>query len=238
MFYNLGMDRKELAGMIDQTLLSPLATDEQVERFCLEALEYGFASVCINPMHVKKAASVLKGSGTKVCTVVDFPLGAGGEKSKIAQADICLDDGAEELDFVVDLSLVKTQRWDLLGSQLKNIQSSVREKNPNAVTKLILETCVLSDEEIVSSCRSAMEAGFGFVKTSTGFYIAKGSDGKLLPNGATVHAVSLMRKTVGESMGVKASGGIHTTKEALDLIEAGASRIGASAGVQIVDGLK
>ena len=125
----------------------------------------------------------------------------------------------------------------MLCSQLKNIQSSVKEKNPDAVTKLILETCVLSDEEIVSSCRSAMEAGFAFVKTSTGFYVAKGSDGKLLPNGATVHAVSLMRKTVGESMGVKASGGIHTTKEALDLIEAGASRIGASAGVQIVDGL-
>lgn len=232
------MDRKELAGMIDQTLLSPLATDEQVERFCLEAAEYGFTSVCINPVHVKKTASVLRGGGTKVCTVVDFPLGSGGEKSKISQAELCLRDGAEELDFVVDLSLVKTHRWDLLGAQLKNIQISVSEKNPRAVTKLILETCVLSDEEIVSSCRCAMEAGFGFVKTSTGFYIAKDREGKLIPNGASVHAVSLMRKTVGDSMGVKASGGIHSTQEALDLIAAGASRIGASAGVQIVDGLK
>lgn len=230
------MDKKELAGMIDQTLLSPLATGVQVEKFCMEAKGYGFASVCINPVHIGLASKILDGSGVKVCTVIDFPLGAGGIDSKILQARDALSKGARELDFVVDLSLVKAHEWGRLSAQLAKISSSVKAVDSFAVTKLILETCVLDDEEIVESCKCAADSGFDFVKTSTGFYVAKDSDGKLLPNGATVHAVELMRKTVGDGMGVKASGGIHSTAYALDLIRAGANRIGASAGVKIVDG--
>lgn len=234
--YNQGMDRIQLAGMIDQTLLSPAAPKDQVKQFCEEAAKYKFASVCVNPVHVMLAKEILGDTSVKVCTVIDFPLGAGGEKMKVAQALQSIEEGADELDFVVDLSLVKSHKWEELCNQLKSVQDSVSRVKKSVVTKLILETCVLTDDEIIESCKAAREAGFGFVKTSTGFYMAKDSEGKLLPNGATVHAVQLMRKTVGDAMGVKASGGIHTTEQALALIEAGANRIGASAGVKIVEG--
>ena len=231
------MNKIELAKMIDQTLLSPLATENQVEKFCIEADGYGFASVCINPVYVKFASEVLKDSCVKTCTVIDFPLGAGGKMSKILQAENAVSNGADELDFVIDMALVKMQNWNQLEKELTDIKSAVDNAKNNVVTKLILETCVLSDAEIVESCKCAMNGGFDFVKTSTGFYLAKDADGRLLPNGATVHAVSLMKKTVGSSMGVKASGSIHSTVQALELIKAGATRIGASAGCKIVDGL-
>ncbi len=234
------MTKKELAQFIDQTLLSPEATESQVEEFCKQAKEYGFASVCINPVYVSLAAKILAGSNTKTCTVIDFPLGAGGIESKLSQADIAISNGANELDFVIDLGLVKAHKWQELKQQLSSLTKSVQEASffantdgsapKKIITKLILETCLLTDEEIKESCIAAKEAGFDFVKTSTGFSSKK-------PNGATIAAVSLMRQTVGSEMGVKASGGIHTTQEALDFIKAGATRIGASAGVQIVDGL-
>lgn len=236
------MNKNELAGMIDQTLLSQTATEKQIKDFCITAEQYGFASVCVNPIHVKTAYSILSETKTKVCTVIDFPLGAGGIESKIEQSRITVNDGARELDFVIDMSLVKAHKWTELEKELADLQNYVNGlsnsiNGEKIITKLILETCLLDDEEIVQSSLCAKKAGFDFVKTSTGFAIVKGEGGVLLPNGATAHAVSLMRKTVGPNMGVKASGGIHSTKEALELIECGASRIGASAGVQIVDGL-
>lgn len=230
------MTRQEMASFIDQTLLSPTATEDQLVDFCKTAKEYGFASVCVNLCHVKKAAEILAGSQTKTCTVIDFPLGAGGLQEKCSQADIAISEGANELDFVIDLGLVKAHDWKSLQTQLSFIVRSVKEAamfsdTPSSVlTKLILETCLLTDEEIKESCLCAKKAGFDYVKTSTGFAMQK-------PNGATVEAVSLMRETVGAEMGVKASGGIHNAQEALAMIEAGASRIGASAGVEIVEGL-
>lgn len=227
------MKKSEIASYIDQTLLAPTATEEALVEFVSKAKEYGFASVCINPVYIKKAKELLKGSKTKVCTVIDFPLGAGGLETKQTQADIAIDDGADELDFVVDLGLVKAHKWIELKAELAFIAKSVkeaamfREENGSVLTKLILETCCLTDEEIIESCKCAKEAGFDFVKTSTGFYSTK-------PNGATVHAVELMRKTVGPDMGVKASGGIHNYEEAMAMINAGATRIGASAGIEIV----
>ncbi len=241
------INKKDLAKMIDQTLLSPWATAEQVKTFCGQAAEYGFASVCINPVFVQLASSALKDSSVKVCTVIDFPLGAGGTQTKILQAQDAIKSGADELDFVIDLSLVKGEKWDQLVQQLSLVTEAVRgaseevtsinPKRPKLIEKLILETCFLNDREIIKSCLCAKQAGFDFVKTSTGFAIQKDKDGKLLPNGATVHAVALMRDTVGPEMGVKASGGIHSAAQALELIKAGASRIGASAGTEIVDQL-
>jgi deoxyribose-phosphate aldolase len=240
------MTKKQIAAMIDQTLLSQTASSEQVASFCKEAATYGFASVCINPLYIPLAAKLLAGTKTKVCTVIDFPLGAGGTKCKVAEAKAAVAAGADELDFVVDIGMVKAHEWEQLEKGLSTVVAAVRalsEKRIAAakkavVTKLILETCFLSDEEITESSLCAKRAGFDFVKTSTGFAIMKDKDGKLLPNGATVHAVTLMRAAVGKKMGVKASGGIHTTEQALALIEAGATRIGASAGVQIVAGIK
>ncbi len=238
------MNRKELAKYIDQTLLSATATEEQVKNFCIQAKEHGFKSVCINPCFVKTASEILKGSGTDVCTVIDFPLGAGGLESKCSQADICITNGAKELDYVINLGLVKAHKWKELEQELSFTIRSAREaamfseENAGITTKLILETCLLTDEEIVESSKCAKNAGFDFVKTSTGFAIVKDADGNLLPNGATVHAVELMRKSVGPDMGVKASGGIHSTQQALELIAAGASRIGASAGIKIIEGLE
>lgn len=244
------MKKLELARYIDQTLLSATATSDQVRAFVEEAKTFGFASVCVNQNYVPLAREILNGSETKVCTVIDFPLGAGGLETKLAQADVAVTEGADELDFVVNMALVKEHKWLDLTAELTMIAKSVSEasmfvmadsedgvKRTPVLTKLILETCYLTDEEITESSKCAKAAGFDFVKTSTGFAIVKGADGKLQPNGATVHAVKLMREAVGPEMGVKASGGVHSTQEALDLIEAGATRIGASAGVQIVEGL-
>ncbi|MBO5607845.1 MAG: deoxyribose-phosphate aldolase [Treponema sp.] len=229
------MTRNEMAGMIDQTNLSPCSTKEKIESFLNEALKYNFASVCINPVWVPLASSVMKGSETKVCTVIDFPLGAGSTDSKKMQARDVISKGADELDYVVDLSLVKAHRWKELSSSLCDISQDAKNfvQKKSLLLKLIIETCFLEDDEIKETCLCAKDAGFDFVKTSTGFAILKNGSA----NGATVHAVSLMRKTVGDKMGVKASGGIHTTEEALALVDAGANRIGASSGIAIVEGL-
>ena len=233
------MNKTELAQMIDQTLLSPLVTKEEVSDFCKKAREYGFASVCINPVYVPLAHSLLSGSNTLTCTVVDFPLGAGGKEAKISQAKEVISKGADEVDFVVDLGLVKSHNWTTLTQELTEIHKAVKDAEklrddktlPPVKDKLIIETCFLTDEEKIQTCLCAKKAGFDFVKTSTGFASVK-------PNGANETDVALMRKTVGNEMGVKASGGIHSTQEALALIKAGASRLGASAGVAIVDGLE
>ena len=204
----------------DHTLLKQDATREGIEKLCLEAKEYDFASVCVNPDFVPLAAKLLKGTDVKVCTVIGFPLGANVPEIKALEAKKAIEDGATEVDMVLNVSLAKQGDFDLIEKEIH----LVKEACGDILLKVILETCLLTDEEIVSCCKAAMAAGADYVKTSTGF--SKG--------GATTHAVALMRQTVGDKLGVKASGGIHNKAEALAMIEAGASRIGASASVAIM----
>ncbi|WP_407425421.1 deoxyribose-phosphate aldolase [Treponema sp.] len=229
---------KKIASVIDHTNLNPCAKKSDIEKLCDEAKKYGFASVCVNPFYVPLAAHLLSESSVKVCTVVGFPLGAASIDDKASEAGLLVDEGAREIDMVVNLSLVKDGEWDDVFEEIYAVRCAVNDVvvpgEPKIIVKVILETCYLTDEEIIKCCECAQKAGADFVKTSTGFAILKDKDGKLLPNGATVHAVELMRKTVGENLGVKASGGIHNWQEACAMYEAGASRIGASAGVQIV----
>ncbi len=234
------MTKSEIAKYIDHTNLNACATKKDITKLCDEAKKYGFASVCVNPYFVPLASSLLKGSGVKVCTVVGFPLGAVSSADIAKQAADVVSSGAREVDMVENLSMVKDGLWDDVFEEIYAVRNAIDDRadldgiNEKIILKVILETCYLTDDEIVKACECAKKAKADFVKTSTGFAILKGKDGKLLPNGATVHAVSLMRKTVGSEMGVKASGGIHSFDEACAMIEAGATRIGASAGVQIV----
>ena len=214
------MDKKAIASMIDHTLLKPEATPAQVERLCAEAAEYHFASVCVNPVYIPLAARLLKGTGVKVCCVVGFPLGAIAPEQKAAEAASCAAMGAEELDMVIHVGAAKAGDWALVQ---RDIEGVVKAAAGHTV-KVIIETCLLTDEEKVKACEAAKAAGAHFVKTSTGF-----STG-----GATTHDIALMRKTVGPEMGVKASGGIRDYETAMAMIEAGANRIGASAGIAIV----
>ena len=214
------MDKKTIASMIDHTLLKPEATPAQVERLCAEAAEYHFASVCVNPVYIPLAARLLKGTGVKVCCVVGFPLGDIAPEQKAAEAASCAAMGAEELDMVIHVGAAKAGDWALVQ---RDIEGVVKAAAGHTV-KVIIETCLLTDEEKVKACEAAKAAGAHFVKTSTGF-----STG-----GATTHDIALMRKTVGPEMGVKASGGIRDYETAMAMIEAGANRIGASAGIAIV----
>ncbi len=214
------MDKKTIAAMIDHTLLKPEATPAQIEKLCAEAAEYHFASVCVNPVYIPLAARLLKGTGVKVCCVVGFPLGAIAPEQKAAEAASCAAMGAEELDMVIHVGAAKAGDWALVQ---RDIEGVVKAAAGHTV-KVIIETCLLTDEEKVKACEAAKAAGAHFVKTSTGF-----STG-----GATTHDIALMRKTVGPKMGVKASGGIRDYATAMAMIEAGANRIGASAGIAIV----
>ena len=214
------MDKKTIAAMIDHTLLKPEATPAQIEKLCAEAAEYHFASVCVNPVYIPLAARLLKGTGVKVCCVVGFTLGAIAPEQKAAEAASCAAMGAEELDMVIHVGAAKAGDWALVQ---RDIEGVVKAAAGHTV-KVIIETCLLTDEEKVKACEAAKAAGADFVKTSTGF-----STG-----GATTHDIALMRKTVGPEMGVKASGGIRDYETAMAMIEAGANRIGASAGIAIV----
>ena len=214
------MNKKTIAAMIDHTLLKPEAIPAQIEKLCAEAAEYHFASVCVNPVYIPLAARLLKGTGVKVCCVVGFPLGAIAPEQKAAEAASCAAMGAEELDMVIHVGAAKVGDWALVQ---RDIEGVVKAAAGHTV-KVIIETCLLTDEEKVKACEAAKAAGAHFVKTSTGF-----STG-----GATTHDIALMRKTVGPEMGVKASGGIRDYETAMAMIEAGANRIGASAGIAIV----
>lgn len=209
-----------LAGMIDHTLLKPEATPEQIDHLCQEALEFGFASVCVNPVYVPQVSSRLKGSSVKTCTVIGFPLGASSSPIKAAEARHAVSQGAEELDMVLSIGAVKSGRWN----DVKEDILAVCSVAGSSIVKVILETCLLTDDEIVRACTIAKEAGAHFVKTSTGFSTA----------GATREHVALMRQTVGPDMGVKASGGIRTYEDAMTMVAAGANRLGASAGPKIL----
>ena len=213
---------RSLAGMIDHTLLKPDVTSDKIAQLCFEAKKYHFASVCVNPTHVKLCADLLKDSDVKVCTVIGFPLGATSPEVKAFETRNALDNGATEIDMVINIGALKAGESELVARDIRGVVQVAHAAN--ALVKVIIETALLTDEEKVIACLLAKEAGADFVKTSTGF-----SGG-----GATVHDIALMRRAVGPSLGVKASGGIHTHEEAEALVAAGATRIGASAGVKII----
>lgn len=228
------MDRTAVARMIDHTQLAATATRGDIERLCAEARRYGFASVCVNPVHVPLAARLLAGTDVAVCTVVGFPLGADSTADKAAQAARAIGNGAAEVDMVMDIGAAKEHRWDAVEQDIAAVVRAAHGAEQAGMVKVILETCYLSDDEIAQACLCAKRAGADFVKTSTGFASPKDADGNALANGATVAAVSLMRKTVGADMGVKASGGIRTAQAARAMIAAGATRLGTSSGVGIL----
>lgn len=213
---------RSLAGMIDHTLLKPDATSDKIAQLCFEAKKYHFASVCVNPTHVKLCADLLKDSEVKVCTVIGFPLGATSPEVKAFETQNALDNGATEIDMVINIGALKAGENELVARDIRGVVEVGHKAG--ALVKVIIETALLTDEEKVVACLLAKEAGADYVKTSTGF-----SGG-----GATVHDIALMRRAVGPSLGVKASGGIHTHEEAEAMVAAGATRIGASAGVKII----
>lgn len=207
---------------IDHTLLKPDASQEQIETLIEEAKKYDFASVCVNPTWVSFAAQALKATDVKVCTVIGFPLGANTPELKAFETSDAIQNGANEVDMVINIGALKSRNFDLVERDIR----AVVEAAKGTLVKVIIETCLLTDDEKVKACQLAQKAGADFVKTSTGF-----STG-----GATVADVALMRKTVGPDMGVKASGGARSYEDALAFIKAGATRIGASSGVAIMEG--
>ena len=214
------MKKQTIAAMIDHTLLKATATSAQIEKLCEEAKTYLFASVCVNPVNVAEAARLLAGTPVKVCTVIGFPLGANTSEVKAFETMNAVSNGAQEIDMVINVGAAKAGDWATVESDIRAVVSAAKGN----LVKVILETCYLTPDEIVCACKAAAAAGADFVKTSTGFGTG----------GAKTEDVALMKKSSPASMCVKASGGIHTYQEALALIEAGASRIGASAGIQIV----
>lgn len=219
-----GAVNSELGSMIDHTLLKPDATREEVIKLCDEARQWRFASVCVNPGWVRLSSDCLKGSSVKVCTVVGFPLGATTTLTKVMETRDAIANGADEIDMVINIGALKNRQDDWVESDIREV---VRASEGRLV-KTIFETALLSDDEIIRASEMARRAGADFVKTSTGFG----------PGGATAHHVALMRKTVGPGMGVKASGGIRDQETALEMVKAGATRIGASASIKIVKGEK
>jgi deoxyribose-phosphate aldolase len=211
------------APLIDHTLLKPDATRAAVEQLCREAREFEFASVCVNPCNVKLASSLLEGTKVKICSVVGFPLGANKKEIKAYEARKAILDGAREIDMVMNVGAVKSGDYKLAEQDMRDVRETCGR---SVITKVILETALLTDEEKIKACEIAKSSRMDFVKTSTGFG----------PGGATVEDVKLMRSVVGESMGVKASGGIRDAETAARMVEAGATRIGASASVKIVGG--
>lgn len=214
-----------ITSIIDHTLLKPEATKEMVKKLCSEAKEYNFFSVCVNPYYVKTAKEELEGSNVKVATVIGFPLGSTPKEVKAFEASEAIKNGADELDMVINIGALKDGDYTTVEEDIKDVVNEAADK---ALVKVIIETCLLDDDEKKKACEIAKAAGANFVKTSTGF-----STG-----GATVEDVKLMRKVVGEDLGVKASGGIRDYETANKMVEAGASRIGASSSVEIAKEMK
>lgn len=214
-----------IAALIDHTLLKQDATKNQIEKLCGEAKQHVFASVCVNPTWVSLSASLLKDSPVKVCTVIGFPLGASTSEVKAFETTDAIEKGADEIDMVLNVGALKDGDFDYVQ---KDIEAVVQAAKGKAILKVILETCLLTNEQIAKASELSKLAGADFVKTSTGF-----STG-----GATVEAVKLMRETVGPDLGVKASGGVRSLADLEAMVEAGATRIGASSGVDIVNGLE
>jgi deoxyribose-phosphate aldolase len=215
----------ELARYIDHTLLKPEATEEQVDKLCEEAAKHHFYSVCVNSTWVERCARRLGGTGVKICAVVGFPLGAMDIRAKAFEARTAIANGASEIDMVMNVGAMKAKNFALVREDMLAVRRACR---PGIVLKVILETCMLTDEEKVLACQIAKEVEADFVKTSTGFSRA----------GATVRDIALMRKTVGPKMGVKAAGGVRSYEDAVAMIRAGATRLGTSSGVLVVSGQK
>ncbi|WP_386691685.1 MULTISPECIES: deoxyribose-phosphate aldolase [unclassified Lonepinella] len=218
------MKPNELAKFIDHTALTAEKTEKDIVQLCQEALEHHFCSVCINSGYIPLAKQQLAGSDVKICTVVGFPLGANLSAVKAFEAQKAIEAGAEEIDMVINVGWIKSGKWEDVQADIQAVLNACNGK----ILKVILETCLLSKDEIVKACEICRDLDVGFVKTSTGFN--KG--------GATVEDIALMRQTVGEKLGVKASGGVRDTETAIAMIKAGASRIGASAGIAIISGLQ
>lgn len=213
-----------IASYIDHTVLAADATRERIEKLCAEAKQWHFASVCVNTCWTAFCADQLKGSGVNVCSVVGFPLGAMSTRAKAFEAKVAVDDGADEIDMVINIGWLKDGRDNLVENDIREVKKACGDKH----LKVIIETCLLTEEEKVRACELSVKAGADFVKTSTGF-----STG-----GAKAEDVALMRKTVGPEIGVKASGGIRTYEDAKKMIDAGANRLGCSAGIAIVTSAK
>jgi deoxyribose-phosphate aldolase len=211
-----------IASYIDHTVLKPTVTIAEVEKLCAEAVQYSFAAVCIPPLFVKKAKACVAGSNVKVATVIGFPFGYSAVEAKVAEAVLAIIDGVDELDLVINISAIKNNDWQFLANEINSIMPIVRAKQK--LIKIIIETGVLTDEEIITCCDIYGAAGVDFMKTSTGY----------AEKGATVHAVQLMRKHLADRVKIKASGGIKNYSFACQLIEAGANRLGCSSSLQIV----
>ncbi|NLZ52773.1 MAG: deoxyribose-phosphate aldolase [Thermoanaerobacteraceae bacterium] len=222
------LTKNELAKYIDHTLLKPTATFEDIKLLCLEAKEYEFYSICVNSCYVRHAVDILKDTDVKVCATVGFPLGAMTTAAKVSEAVEAVKAGAAEVDMVMNLGMLKSGDYYRVQEDISEVVKAVKAVNPNGKVKVILEMALLDENEKVSACQLAKAAEADFVKTSTGFGTG----------GATVKDVMLMRKIVGDFMGVKASGGIRDAKTAIEMIEAGASRIGTSSGITIIQDYK
>jgi deoxyribose-phosphate aldolase len=213
-----------IAGMIDHTLLKPDVTADQIAQLCFEARKYEFASVCVNPTHVKLCSDLLRDTDVKVCTVIGFPLGASSPDVKKFETETAIKDGANEIDMVINIGALKAGNNTLVSRDISEVTKVAHMAG--AITKVIIETSLLTEEEKIRACLLSKEAGANYVKTSTGF----------AGGGATVEDIKLMRKVVGPGMGIKASGGVRDYQGAKNMVDAGATRIGASAGVKIVQG--
>lgn len=216
------MRAEEIASLIDHTILKPETTAAQVRKLCEEALRYKFASACVNPVFVPLVAEILRGSTVKVCTVAGFPLGAATTDAKVFEAQEAMQHGAREIDMVMNVGALKSGDDAAVEEDIRRVADACHRGN--AICKVILENCLLADEEKIHACKIAVHAGADYVKTSTGFNAG----------GATVEDVALMRATVGPKIGVKASGGIRTLEDLQKMVAAGATRIGTSSGVKII----
>ncbi len=213
-----------LANMIDHTLLKADATRDQIEKLCDEAREYAFKSVCINPYYVSLCSDLLKGTNVEIATVIGFPLGNNTEEVKAFETKNAIENGATEVDMVINIAALKNADYDTVESDIRAVVDMAKGK---ALVKVIIEACYLTDDEKIKACELSMKAGADYVKTSTGFGTG----------GATVHDVAIMKSVVGDKLGIKASGGVRDYETSMKMIEAGATRLGASAGVEIISSL-
>lgn len=216
--------KQQLAKMIDHTSLKPSATKDDIARLCQEGKKYGFWSVCVNPIYVSLATDVLKGTDVKVCSVVGFPFGANVPDVKALEAGRAIHDGASEIDMVSNIGALKSREYELVKRDIRKVTKRAKALRKDTIVKVIIETGLLTEDEKVLVCKLVKEAGADYVKTSTGFN----------STGATIHDVKLLRSITGPKFGVKASGGIRTYHDAMELVKAGANRIGTSSGVLIV----
>jgi deoxyribose-phosphate aldolase len=222
------ISRLKLAGMIDHSVLRPESTEDDVRKACIMGISLGVAAVVVNPAHIPLVVASLKGSAVKACSVISFPFGLSTTEAKLEEARNVLDQGAQEIDVVMNFSALRSGREDYVLNEIRRLTAVARSGSKKALVKVILETCYLTDSEKKKACLLAVKGGADFVKTSTGFGSA----------GATVEDVSLLRRMVGPNIGVKAAGGIRTLEQALQMVEAGANRIGTSSTMSILEGIR